>query len=33
MKRTLRGEFNALADSVGGSDSSNQRYSSCHENQ
>ena len=33
MKRALRRQLNALADSVGRSDSSNERYSSCHEEQ
>ena len=33
MKRALRGQLNALADSVRRSDRSNQRYSSCHKKQ
>jgi hypothetical protein len=33
MKRTLRTHLNALSDSIGRSDGSNERYSSCREKQ
>ena len=33
MKRSSRGQLNALADGVGRSDSCNERYSSCNEEQ